>query len=108
MSAGALRLRRGDDLDAAHLGHGEGAVHCGGHLGLCAAGESEGEEAALEFGFGLRGQAGYGGADVGQNNCLAEERDRLGLSGAGSGYNDRPGLGGSRRRCGLRCGGRGG
>lgn len=73
-----------------------------------AAGESEREEAALEFGFGLRGQACHGGADIGQNNRLAEERDRLGLSGAGSGHDDRLGLGGSRRRRGLRGGRRGG
>ena len=103
-----MPLRRGHDLNAADLGHGEGAVHCRGHLGLGAAGESEGEEAALEFGFGLRGQAGHGGADIGQNNRLAEERDRLGLSGTGSGHDDRPGLGGRRRWSCLRCGGRGG
>ena len=103
-----MPLRRGHDLNAADLGHGEGAVHCGGHLGLGAAGKSEGEEAALEFGFGLRGQASHGGADIGQNNRLAEERDGLGLSGAGSGHNDRPGLGGSRRRSCLRCGRGGG
>ena len=103
-----MPLRRGHDLNAADLGYGEGAVHCRGHLGLGAAGESEGEEAALEFGFGLRGQAGHGGADIGQNNRLAEERDRLGLSGTGSGHDDRPGLGGSRRWSCLRCGGRGG
>ena len=95
-------------MNTAYFGHGEGAVDRGGHLRLGAAGEGEGEEAALEFGFGLRGQTRHGGADIGQDDCLAEERDRLGLGGADSGYNNRRRRGGSTRRRRLRGGRRGG
>ena len=84
-------------MKAADLGDGQSAVDRGRDLGLRATREGEGEEAALEFCFGLCGQACHGCADIGQNDRLAEERDRLGRSRAGFGHHDRLGLGRSRR-----------
>ena len=75
---GALKLRRGDDAEAGDFGDGEGAVDGGGDLGLRAAGEGESEEAALEFGFGLRGESGHCSAHIGEDDGLAEERHGCG------------------------------
>lgn len=84
-------------MEAADLGDGKSAVDRGGDLGLRAPREGEGEEAALEFCFGLGGQTGHGCADIGQNDRLAEEGNRLGRSRTGFGHDDRLGLGRSRR-----------
>lgn len=75
---GAWQLGRGDDAEAGDFGDGEGAVDRGGHFGLRAAGEGEGEETALEFGFGLRGESGHRSAHIGEDDGLAEERHGCG------------------------------
>ena len=108
MSVGALKLRRGDDAEAGDFGDGEGAVDGGGDFGLRAAGEGEGEQAALEFGFGLRGESGHRSAHIGEDDGLAEERHGCGGGAArdeeGVAFVDHVGPDGdgdSRRGCGT-------
>jgi len=69
--------------ESGDFGDGEGFVDGGGDVGLGTRRESEGEEAALEFGSGLGGESGDGGADIGQDVGLAEEGDRLCVCAAG-------------------------
>lgn len=69
--------------EAGDFGDGEGFVDRGGDFALVAAREGEGEQAALEFGFGLGGESGEGCADVGQHDGLAEEGHGLSVRAAG-------------------------
>ena len=69
--------------EAVDFGDFDGAIDGGGDFGLGARGEVEGEEAALEFGFGLGGQSGDSGADTGQHDGLPEKWDGRGGWAAG-------------------------
>lgn len=71
-------LRREVGAEAGDFGDGKSLVDGGGGFALRAGREGEGEEAALEFGFGLRGETGDGSTDVGQHDGLAEKGNGLG------------------------------
>lgn len=81
-------------MDAGDFRHAHGAVDRGSDLIGRGLAEFEGEQALAEFGLGRRGQTGYGGADIGQDDSLAEKRNRL--RGRSTGFADD----GSRRWCG--------
>jgi len=76
------RLLREGGAEAGDFGDFERAVDGGGDLAVGAAGEVDGEESAPEFSCGGRG--GEGGADVGEDDGLAEERDGFAGGAAGN------------------------
>jgi hypothetical protein len=80
-------LRR-NDLDSRNIWDGHGAIdRCRNLVGIGSA-EFEGEQTLTEFCLGRSRQIGHGGPHIGEDNRLAEKRNRLLRSGR-SGFDDK-------------------
>ena len=92
-------LLRGDDLDSGDVRNGHGAIdRCRNLVGIGSA-ELEGEQTLTEFCLGRSRQIGQSGPHIGEDNRLAEKRNRL-LRGGRPGFDDKSRR--ERRSAGLR------
>ena len=95
--------RLGNDLDSGDIRDSHGTVdRCSDLVGIGSA-ELEGEQALTEFGLGRARQIGHRGAYIGEDDRLAEKRNRL--RGGRAGLDDQSG--GERGGAGARGWGRG-
>ena len=81
-------LGRGDDLDSGNVWDGHGAIDGHGDLVGIGSAEFEGEQTLTEFCLGGSRQIGHSGPHIGEDNGLAEKRNRL-LRGGRSGFDDK-------------------